>query len=259
MEWKGCESIIHDHDCDLWVTMVGWVDVPYSDWGDFKHRRAVDISSLILMRDINFAWQHQSPGGGVLPMWWVIHMCRGFDPLFSLLQDRARSFWGIFSSTNSKAIFWGTKTTNFYKNRSFWPQIQFFPRSFWVQFSAASGTPPSVFKPSTPPPGPIHYLNQCSLIIKHVLWQSLGPWFDIKMLCYHHTSKKFHCGDTTVVRSSYLHSEISCTGKMASLYWISPLKAISQEVLMTLIHNHVFRDYTFKINLPGVNELNKNT
>ena len=35
--------------------------------------------------------------GGVLPMWWVIHMCRGFDPLFSLWQDRARSFGGIFS------------------------------------------------------------------------------------------------------------------------------------------------------------------
>ena len=30
MERKGCESIIHDHDCDLWVIMVGWVDVPYS-------------------------------------------------------------------------------------------------------------------------------------------------------------------------------------------------------------------------------------
>ena len=26
-----------------------------------------------------------------------MHMCRGFDPLFSLWQDRARSFWGIFS------------------------------------------------------------------------------------------------------------------------------------------------------------------
>ena len=44
MERKGCESIIHDHDCDLWVTMVGWVDAPYSDWGDFRRRRAVDIS-----------------------------------------------------------------------------------------------------------------------------------------------------------------------------------------------------------------------
>ena len=49
MEWKGCESIIHDHDCDQWVTMVGWVDVPYSDWGDFRRRRAVDISSCLLL------------------------------------------------------------------------------------------------------------------------------------------------------------------------------------------------------------------
>ena len=44
-ERKGCELIIHDHDCDLWVTIVGWVDVLYSDWGDFRRRRAVDISS----------------------------------------------------------------------------------------------------------------------------------------------------------------------------------------------------------------------
>ena len=33
MERKGCESIIHDHDCELWETMAGWVDVPYSDVG----------------------------------------------------------------------------------------------------------------------------------------------------------------------------------------------------------------------------------
>ena len=47
MERKGCDSISHDHDCDLWVTMVGWVDVPYIDWGDYRRRRAVDISSLL--------------------------------------------------------------------------------------------------------------------------------------------------------------------------------------------------------------------
>ena len=28
------------------VTMVGWADVPDSDWGEFRRRRAVDISSL---------------------------------------------------------------------------------------------------------------------------------------------------------------------------------------------------------------------
>ena len=47
MERKCSESIIHDHDCDLWVTMVEWVDVPCSDWGDFRRRRAVDISNLL--------------------------------------------------------------------------------------------------------------------------------------------------------------------------------------------------------------------
>ena len=31
-EQKGYESIIHDHDRDLCITMVGWVDVPDSDW-----------------------------------------------------------------------------------------------------------------------------------------------------------------------------------------------------------------------------------
>ena len=45
MEWKGCESSIHDHDIDLCVTMVGWVDVPDSGLGDFRHQRAVNISS----------------------------------------------------------------------------------------------------------------------------------------------------------------------------------------------------------------------
>ena len=33
----------------------------------------------------------------------------------------------------------------------FGPQIPFFLRSFWVQFSVASGTPQAVFGPSTPP------------------------------------------------------------------------------------------------------------
>ena len=35
--------------------------------------------------------------------------------------------------------------------------------------------------------------------------------------------RKSHCGDKTVVRSSYLHNGISHTGKMTSLYWIRAL------------------------------------
>ena len=47
-----------------------------------------------------------------------------------------------------------------------------------------------------------------------------GPWFNIKMSSYQY--RKSHCGDKTVVRSSYLHKGISYTGKMASLCWDGP-------------------------------------
>ena len=47
-----------------------------------------------------------------------------------------------------------------------------------------------------------------------------GPWFNKKMLPYQY--RKSHCGEKTVVRSSYLHKGISYTGKMASFYWIRP-------------------------------------
>ena len=102
--------------------------------------------------------KRHKPGGGGGGGGGGYSLCDGWyicaavlTPFFHFGRIEHDLFGVFFSSTNSKAIFWGTKTTNFYKNRSFWPQIQFFPRSFWVQFSAASGTPPSVFRPSTPP------------------------------------------------------------------------------------------------------------
>ena len=48
-----------------------------------------------------------------------------------------------------------------------------------------------------------------------------GPLFNIKMSSYRY--RKSHCGDKTILRPSYLHNEISYTGKMASLNWISTL------------------------------------
>ena len=47
MEWKGCESSMHGHDIDLYVTMVEWVDVPDSDQGNFRRRHAINISGLL--------------------------------------------------------------------------------------------------------------------------------------------------------------------------------------------------------------------
>ena len=60
MDRKGCELIIHDHDRDLWVTLVGWVDVPYSDWGDFRRRRAVDISSFLQFGPNKCTWNRHN-------------------------------------------------------------------------------------------------------------------------------------------------------------------------------------------------------
>ena len=54
-------------------------------------------------------------------------------------------------------------------------------------------------------------------------WKT-GPRFNIKMSSYQY--RKSDCGDKTVVRSSYLHNGISYTGKMASLYWFSPLNIL---------------------------------
>ena len=53
-----------------------------------------------------------------------------------------------------------------------------------------------------------------------------GSWFNIKMLSYQY--RKSHCGDKTVVRSSYLHNAISYTSKTTSLYWIAPGAEISK-------------------------------
>ena len=44
--------------------------------------------------------------------------------------------------------------------------------------------------------------------------------FNLKIPSYQY--RKSHSGDKTVVRSFFLHNGISYTGKMASLYWISP-------------------------------------
>ena len=60
-----------------------------------------------------------------------------------------------------------------------------------------------------------------SLIYSMIWSSSSGPWFNIKMSSYQY--RKSHCGDKTVVRSSYLHNGISYTGKMTSLYWFGPL------------------------------------
>ena len=62
-----------------------------------------------------------------------------------------------------------------------------------------------------------------ALTINISMSATAGPWFNIKMTSYQY--RKSHCGDKTIVRSSYLHNGISYTDKMSSLYWTSPQDA----------------------------------
>ena len=72
-----------------------------------------------------------------------------------------------------------------------------------------------------------------------------GPWFNIKVPSYQY--RKSHCGDKTVVRSSYLHNGISYTDKMVYFYWISPLVIIASNNGQSSVLRHmVMRSCLFK-------------
>ena len=60
-----------------------------------------------------------------------------------------------------------------------------------------------------------------------------GPRFNIKMSSYQY--RKSHCGDETVVRSSYLHSGVSYTGKMSYLYWIGALMTLHKTMSIIIV------------------------
>ena len=107
----------------------------------------IDFAVLVVL----YLYIGTSPGGGTPYVMGDTYVPRFWPPFFTLAGSSTIFLGYFFSSTNTKTIFWGIKTTNSYRIRSFRPQISFFPRSFWVQFSAASGTPPSFFGPSTPP------------------------------------------------------------------------------------------------------------
>ena len=91
----------------------------------------------------------------------------------------------------------------------------------------------------------IHHSNLVSVnsyryVFPRDISQGIGARFNIKMSSYQR--RKSHCGDKTVVRSSYLHNGTSYTGKMVSLYWISPLVSIMwyRKLFLSLQVCHIF-------------------
>ena len=54
--------------------------------------------------------------------------------------------------------------------------------------------------------------------------KTVWGWINIKMSSYQY--RKSHCGDKTILWSSYLHNGISYADKLTSLYWIRALALI---------------------------------
>ena len=80
-------------------------------------------------------------------------MCRGFDPLFSLWQDRARSFWGTFSHPPTAKLSFGVqKLPIFTKIDLFGPKFNFFLDLFGSNFQRPAAHPHQ-FSGRVPPPG----------------------------------------------------------------------------------------------------------
>ena len=62
-------------------------------------------------------------------------------------------------------------------------------------------------------------INTQFLLRYKLVWVKYsGGWLNMKIPSNQY--RKSHCGDKTILRSSYLHNGISYTGKMISLYWI---------------------------------------
>ena len=62
--------------------------------------------------------------------------------------------------------------------------------------------------------------------------QGARGWFNIKMPSYQY--RKYHCGDKTTLRPSYLHNRISYTSKTSSLYWIRAQCIITHDINLVL-------------------------
>ena len=141
--WTRCDFVLTK---DTTTLRVKWPCYP-GYW-----LQSTSLSSSLPCLVISYINSKRSPGG-VLPMWWVIHMCRGFDPLFSLWQDRARSFWGTFSHPPTAKLSFGVqKLPIFTKIDLFGRKFNFFLDLFGSNFQRPAAHPHQ-FSGRVPPPG----------------------------------------------------------------------------------------------------------
>ena len=121
---------------------------------------------VVHMTGLKATW----PPGGVLPMWWVIHMCRGFDPLFSLWQDRARSFWGIFLIHQQQSYLLGYKNYQFLQKSIFLAPNSIFSSIFLGPIFSGQRHTPISFQAEYPPPGPDQQKTICWIWFTYIFF-----------------------------------------------------------------------------------------
>ena len=81
-------------------------------------------------------------------------MCRGFDPLFSPWQDRARSFWGIFLIHQQQSYLLGYKNYQFLQKSIFLAANSIFSSIFLGPIFSGQRHTPISFQAEYPPPPP---------------------------------------------------------------------------------------------------------
>ena len=97
-------------------------------------------------------------------------MCRGFDPLFSLWQDRARSFWGIFLIHQQQSYLLGYKNYQFLQKSIFLAPNSIFSSMFLGPIFSGQRHTPISFQAEYPPrDSTLVWANTMLLCLAHAL------------------------------------------------------------------------------------------
>ena len=137
-------------------------------------------NSNIDIHDSTYAWKQPGGGGGgggggtpyvmgdtYVPRFW---------PLFSLWQDRARSFWGIFLIHQQQSYLLGVqKLPIFTKIDLFGPKFNFFLDLFGSNFQRPAAHPHQSPPPPPPPPPGGNSLRLTREHTVRLLWSAF-PW-----------------------------------------------------------------------------------
>ena len=122
----------------------------------------------------SYPTEQEIPPGRVLPLCWVIWMCRHFDPLFWHSGDWTRSFWGTFSHPPTpKPSFGVLKLPILTKFDLFGPTFHFSLNLFGSNFQWPAAHTRQFSDRVTPPRGNPPMTKQT--LIRH------RGWFNIKM------------------------------------------------------------------------------